>query len=108
MKTAGYLDTKDQDEINCLFVPPKKGKTDETGHFVGTEIDSTDFKNENLASKVRKNKTRKPYTSKEKIENIPKDAETVETINILEEIATLKPGKMHNLLPKKLVKNIKN
>ena len=34
------------------------------GHFIRTEIDSTDFKKENLASKVRKNKTRKPYISK--------------------------------------------
>ena len=24
LKTAGYLDTKDQDKINCIFIPPKK------------------------------------------------------------------------------------
>ena len=68
LKTAGYLDTKDQDKINYMFVPLKKEETNEVpgdaGHFIRTEIDSTDFKKENLASKVRKNKTRKPYISK--------------------------------------------
>ena len=51
-----------------MFVPLKKEETNEVpgdaGHFIRTEIDSTDFKKENLASKVRKNKTRKPYISK--------------------------------------------
>ena len=68
LKTAGYLDTKDQDKINYMFVPLKKEETNEVpgdaGHFIRTEIDSTDFRKENLASKVRKNKTRKPYISK--------------------------------------------
>ena len=68
LKTAGYLDTKDQDKINYIFVPLKKEETNEVpgdaGHFIRTEIDSTDFRKENLASKVRKNKTRKPYISK--------------------------------------------
>ena len=45
-----------------MFVPPKKEETNEipgdAGHFIRTEIDSTDFKKENLASKVRKNKTK--------------------------------------------------
>ena len=101
LKTAGYLDTKDQDKINFMFVPPKKEKTDKTGHFIRTEIDSTDFKKENLASKVRKNKTRKPNISKVKTEDIPKDAETVETIKILEDTATLEPGKNAQLAVKK-------
>ena len=65
LKTAGYLDTKDQDKINYIFVPPKKEDKNnipgDAGHFVRTEIDSTDFKKENLASKVRRNKTKKPY-----------------------------------------------
>ena len=68
LKTAGYLDTKDQDKINYTFVPLEKEETNEVpgdaGHFIRTEIDSTDFRKENLASKVRKNKTRKPYISK--------------------------------------------
>ena len=67
-----------------MFVPPKNEETDkipdDARHFIRTEIDSTDFEKENLASKVRKNKTRKPYISKEKKEDMPKDSETVETI----------------------------
>ena len=58
LKTAGYLDTKDQDKINYIFVPPKKEVTNEipgdAGHFIRTEIDSTDFNKEKLASKARK------------------------------------------------------
>ena len=52
-----------------MFVPPKKEKNEIPGdarHFIRTEIDSTDFKKENLATKVRKTKTRKPYVFKEK------------------------------------------
>ena len=26
LKTAGYLDTKDQDKINYIIVPPKKNR----------------------------------------------------------------------------------
>ena len=111
LKTAGYLDTKDQDKINYMFVPPRKEETnkipDDAGHFVTTEIDSTDFKKENLASKVRKYKTRKPYISKEKIEDMLKDSETVETINILEDIATLDPGKNIQLAAKKISEKYK-
>ena len=46
---------KDQDKINYIFVPPKKETTNEipadAGHFIRIEIDLTDFKKENLASK---------------------------------------------------------
>ena len=31
------------------------------GYFLRTEIDSTDFKNENLTHKIRRNKAKKPY-----------------------------------------------
>ena len=65
LKTACYLDTKDQDKINYIFVPRKKEDKNNipgvAGHFVGTEIASTDFKKENLTSKVKRNKTKKPY-----------------------------------------------
>ena len=41
-----------------MFVPPKKEEANEipgdSGHFKRTEIDLTNFKKENLASKVRK------------------------------------------------------
>ena len=30
------------------------------GHFLRKEIDSTDFKNENLTTKIRRNKAEKP------------------------------------------------
>ena len=70
LKAAGYLDTKDQDKINYIFVPPKKEMTnkipDDAGHLIRTEIDSTDFKKENLTSKIRKDKTKKPCLYKEK------------------------------------------
>ena len=57
LKTAGYLDTSDRDKINYIFVPPKK-KTEnkipgDAGHFIRTEIENTDFKNENLVTKKR-------------------------------------------------------
>ena len=59
LKTAGYLDTSDQDKINYIFVPPKK-KTEnkipgDAGHFIRTEIENTDFKNENLVTKKTRN-----------------------------------------------------
>ena len=53
-----------------MFIPPNKETTNEipgdAGHFIRTKIDSTDFKKEYLASKIRKTKTRKPYSLKKK------------------------------------------
>ena len=46
------------------------------GHFLRTEIDSTDFENENLTAKIRKNKAEQLYFFKK---NIPKNPETDET-----------------------------
>ena len=49
LKTAGYLDTKDQEKINKLYACTlKKGEKKsnippEVGHFLITEIDSTNF-----------------------------------------------------------------
>ena len=58
--------------------------------------------------KIRKNKTRKPYTAKTKTtEDMPKDAETVETIKILDDIATLEPGKNAQLAAKKISEKYK-
>ena len=60
---ADWLKAKDQDKINDIFVPPKKEDKNnipgDAGHFVRTEIDSTDFKKENLPSKTRKSKKKK-------------------------------------------------
>ena len=47
------------------------------GHFLRTEIDSTDFENKNLTTKIRRNKAEKVYFLKK---NIPKNLETDETI----------------------------
>ena len=101
LKKAGFLDTKDQDKINYIFVPPKKEDSHQipwdAGHFIKTEIDNTDFKNGNLASKdIRKKGVRKPYlkTKKDRNEN--------ETIKILENIAILEPGKNAQIAAKKI------
>ena len=94
-----------------MFVPPKKEETDkipdDVRHFIRTEIDSTDLKKENLASKVRKNKIRKPYISKENKEDMAKDSETAETIKLLDDIAKLKPGKNAQLAAKKISEKYK-
>ena len=94
-----------------MFVPPKKEEANEipgdAEHFTRTEIDLTNFKKENLASKVRKTKTRKPYVSKEKTQDVPKDSETTETIKILDDIATLEAGKNAQLSAKKISEKYK-
>ena len=105
LKTAGYLDTKDQDKINYIFVPPKKETTNKIPEdaclFIRIEIDLADFKKENLSSKIRKDKTKKPIFYKEKKqEEVPEDS--TETIKILEDIANLEPGKNAQLAAKKI------
>ena len=42
----------------------------DAGHFIRTEIDSTDFKNENLTSKSRKKKSKKTPYQKPEIDDI--------------------------------------
>ena len=41
-------------------------------HFLRTEIDSTDFKNETLTTKIRRNKAEKPYLKKKIFQKILK------------------------------------
>ena len=64
LKTAGYLDTKDQDKINYIFIPPEKIETNniptDSAHFIRTEMDSIDFKKENLVTK-KKDKRQKNH-----------------------------------------------
>ena len=92
-----------------MYKPPKKGTTNnippDAQHFLRTEIDSTDFKNENLTTKLRGNKATNPYFF---LKNIPKDLETDKTLQLLDEISTLKPGENAQLATQKIVKNIKN
>ena len=101
LKTAGFLDTKDQDKINYIFVPPKKKDTNnilgDAGHFIRTQIDNTDFKKENLASKMKGKNVRKPYLRPKTDKN---DGD--ETIKILDNIAVLEPGKSAQIAAKKI------
>ena len=88
LKAAGY---QDQDKINCIFIPPKKEKTNniipDSAHFIRSESDSTDFKKENLASKVRKKIIiKKPYLNIKEWRPKVKD-EIKQTIDALEEIS---------------------
>ena len=74
VKTAGYLDAKYQNKIDYIFVPPKKIDQNkisgDAGHFIWTEVDSTDFKKENLASKIKKKKGKKTPYQKPEIDDI--------------------------------------
>ena len=111
LKTARYLDTKDQDKINYNFIPSKKETSNnipaDAAHFIRTEIDLTDFKKENLTTKVKKqNKTKKPYIKKE-TDEMPKDTETTEILKVLDDIATLEPGKNAQLAAKKISEKYK-
>ena len=112
LKTAGYLDTKDQDKINYIFVPPKKEDKNnipgDAGHFIRNEIDSTDFKKENLASKTRKSKKTRKWYEPAKKEDLPKTGNNyAETINILDDIASLQPGKNAQIEAKKISEKYK-
>ena len=66
LKFAGYLDTKDQDKLNYIFVRPKNKTPKSDGVLLTTEIDSTDFKKENLTTKIKKNKAKKNICFKRK------------------------------------------
>ena len=107
LNAAGYLNTKDQDKINFIFVPPKKEDKNnipgDAGHFVRTEIDSTDFKIENLASKIRKSKKTKNWYEPTDKKDLPKTGDDLtDTINILDDIASLNPGKNAEIAAKKI------
>ena len=104
LKTAGYLDTSDQDKINYIFVPPKK-KTEnkipaDAGHFIRTEIENTDFKNENLVTKKTRNKKDRTLYSN-------KNNDTSETLKLLDDIAVMEPGKSAQIAAKKIQKKYK-
>ena len=64
----------------------------------------TDFKKENLATKIRRNKNiRKPY--KKMIDDSSADKD--ETIKILDNIAVLEPGKNAQIAAKKISEKYK-
>ena len=51
----------------------------DAGHFLRTEIDSIDFKNENLTTKIRRNKVEKPYFFKKIFQKIWKPSNKIST-----------------------------
>ena len=58
-----------------MFVPSKNKRKKsnipaDAGHFLRTEIEGIDFKNENLTAKIRRNKEEKPYFFKKFFQNI--------------------------------------
>ena len=66
--------TSRSNKIIDMFVNSKneKKKAIFAGHFLRTEIDSSDFKNESLTAKIRRNKAEKPYFLKTISQNILK------------------------------------
>ena len=57
LKAAGYINTKDQDSVRYVYVPPKKADENkpsgDTGHYIRSEIDNTDLKKKtDLATKI--------------------------------------------------------
>ena len=93
-----------------MYIPPKKETTNkvpaDAAHFLRTEIDSKDFKNENLTTKIRRNKTTKPYFFKKEI--FLKILKQTKLYNFQMKYQLLNLEKMLSLPSKKLVKNIKN
>ena len=55
LKTAGYLETENQNLINFIYVPPKNTTQNnipaDAGYFIWSEIDLTDLKNQILQQK---------------------------------------------------------
>ena len=113
LKNAGYLDTENQESINYIYVPPKETFQNkipaDAGHFIWSEIDSTDLKKSNLATKIiakkivdecRKQARKKPYTVPSVVLEEATNAEDFDNtgaIETLEDIASLQPGKSAQL-----------
>ena len=72
-------------------------------HFIRTEIDDTDFKNENLVTKKQNKKTDKtPYSNSGNNNNNNIDS----TLKILDFTAVLKPGKRAQIAAKKNLRKV--
>ena len=75
-KTADYLDIKHQDkrkQIICSYLQEMRQINNipgDGGHFLRTETDSTDFKNEDLTTKIRRNRVKNPHFLKKKYSKI--------------------------------------
>ena len=121
LKAADYLDTKDQDAIRYLYVPPKKTNEPSTdvGHYIRSEIDNVNLKQSNLATKItakniikkyRNLARKKPYKTPSISYTEPANAEEIDrtdTIETLEDIASLQPGKSAQLVVKKISEKYK-
>ena len=53
----------------------------DAGHFLRTEIDSIDFKNENLTTTIRRNKAKKRYFLKKLFQKILKQTKPLNKIS---------------------------
>ena len=114
LKSASYLDTKEQNALKYLYVSPRKKEENEIFSDGGSEIDNVDLKKSNIATKIAakniikkyRNMARKtPYKVLNIVLEEPSNAEDidrVDTIETLDDTATLQPGKKAQLAAKKI------
>ena len=123
LKTAEYLDTKDQDAVNHIFVTPRKTEENkilsDAGHYIRSKIDATDLKNMNLPSKItaknilnkyRKMARKRSYKVPDIVVEEPSNTEEIDKVDkteTLEDIAPLQPGKSAQLAAKKISEKYK-
>ena len=123
LKTAEYLDTKDQDAINHIFVTPRKTEENkilsDAGHYIRSKIDATDLKKMNLPSKItaknilnkyRKMTRKRPYKVPDIVVEEPSNTEEIDKVDkteTLEDIPPLQPGKSAQLAAKKISEKYK-
>lgn len=121
LKSAGYLDAKDQDVISYIYVPPKKTEQNkisaDAGHQIRSEIENVDLKKTDLASKIIAKKNNKKIQKPKKLYKVlhialeePTNAENIDRtdkIETLEDIVILQPGRNAQLAAKKISKKYK-
>ena len=123
LKTAEYLETKDQDAINHIFVTPRKTEENkilsDAGHYIRSKIDATDLKKMNLPSKItaknilnkyRKMARKRSYKVPDIVVEEPSNTEEIDKVDkteTLEDIAPLQPGKSAQLATKKISEKYK-
>ena len=105
LKTVGYLDTKNQDSINYIFVPPSKTEENtipaDADHYIKSEIEANDLKKSKLASKIttknivnkyrkmaRKHPYKVPDLGLEESSNT-EEIDKIDTIETLQDISAL-------------------
>ena len=126
LKAAGYLDTKDQDAIQYIFIVPKNNVSDnnidnQPTEPVGDIIDLKETSSTTATQLAAKKPVRKyrilarrkaykrphPVVDGTEPEN-DKISDREDTINTLETIAVLQPGKNDQLAAKKISEKDKN